>query len=271
MPAPRYAVLGNPVAHSRSPAIHQMFAAQEGAQIAYTRTHAENTAAFQAALAAFFVQGGSGANVTLPHKETAYAAAAEASPRAQAAGAANTLLPRADGTLYADNTDGIGLVRDLQRLGIPLSGSRILILGAGGAARGAIQPLLDENPAALTIANRTPEKAAALARRFGIESRPMAGLPPQYDLIINATSGSLNGTTPALPPQIFSGCLLAYDMFYAARPTAFMETAAQNGAARTADGLGMLVGQAAEAYRLWRGFMPDTAPVIAALRTEPAA
>ena len=269
MPA-RYAVFGNPVSHSKSPQIHQMFAAQEGAEIRYERILADNSpTAFQAALDAFFGGGGSGANITLPFKELAVKAVGKLTGRARAAGAVNTLA--ADGSgLLGDNTDGAGLVQDLTgNLGISLSGCRILLLGAGGAARGVILPLLERQPESLTIANRTHSKALALADRFGTAALPFAELGGgRFDLVVNATSGSVGGSVPNIPPDTFSGCHTAYDMFYTDGDTAFMRFAAQHGARRTADGLGMLVCQAAESYRLWRGFTPDTRPVVAALRKE---
>ncbi|WP_315359148.1 shikimate dehydrogenase [Neisseria bacilliformis] len=263
---PLYAVFGNPVAHSKSPQIHQMFAAQEGVSIRYERRLSQPET-FARDIAAFFAEGGAGANVTLPFKTRAAELAHECAERAAAAGAANTLIPFSDGLIRADNTDGLGLVCDIARnLGIPLRGKRILLLGAGGAVRGVLQPLLAENPAELAIANRTHEKAQALARRFGIEAIETGRLKSGFDIIVNGTSGSLAGTAPDIPPTAYRNCALAYDMAYADTATAFQTAAAKNGAAQTADGLGMLVCQAAESYRLWRGFSPDTAPVIAALR-----
>lgn len=272
MPA-RYTVFGNPIAHSQSPKIHQLFAAQEGAIIDYTRTLVPDAPnGFQAALSQFFAHGGNGANITLPYKQQAHDLAHQLTARAQAAGAVNTLHRQADGTLLGDNTDGIGLVRDLtEQLGIHLAGKHILLLGAGGAARGVILPLADCQPASLTLANRTHAKAQQLAAQFSIQAAEYHQLAPSYDIIINATSSSVTGETPPIPAACFSGCLLAYDMFYAAQPTPFLAHAAQHGAAQTADGLGMLVGQAAAAYQLWRGYIPNIAPVIAALRAELAA
>ncbi|ULJ70155.1 shikimate dehydrogenase [Wielerella bovis] len=266
----QYTVFGNPIAHSKSPQIHSLFAAQEQAQISYTRTLVENNReAFQAALNQFFANGGCGANVTLPFKEHAFSLCDALSKRAQAASAVNTLIPQSNGTILGDNTDGIGLVSDLRdHLGITLSGCRILILGAGGAARGVILPLLSCEPERIVIANRTHSKAIDLANQFGIHAQEFATLKPEFDLIINATSGSVSGDIPPISPPIFSGCLWAYDMFYSAKPTAFLQFAAQHGAQNTADGLGMLVAQAAAAYQLWRGFTPQIAPVIATLRAE---
>lgn len=268
----RYAVFGNPVVHSRSPQIHQMFAEQEGTVIDYRRILADNNAdAFQAATHIFFHSGGHGANVTLPFKEYACQQAHERSERAVAAGAANTLIRLSGGRVFADNTDGAGLVRDItENLATSLTGKRILLVGAGGAARGVIHPLLACRPAEFSVYNRSHDKAEALAQRFGIRSLHLAELPRSngFDVVINATSGSLNGELPALPANVFRNCQLAYDLVYADQATVFMLFAAANGAARIADGLGMLVCQAAESYKLWRGFTPDAAPVMEALRRE---
>ena len=265
MPAPRYAVFGNPVAHSRSPAIHQMFAAQEGMAIEYERLLAE-PGCFAQAAAAFFAAGGVGANVTVPFKTDSCAWADSLSERAR--GAANTLIKQANGKIHADNTDGIGLVADISRnFQVALAGKRILIIGAGGAARGVILPLLECRPTSLSIANRTTAKAQELAAIFGIRAAELGQLPAAgFDIIINATSGSLSGQVPAIAPAVFAQCELAYDKAYGREPTAFMRFAAEAGAGRSADGVGMLVEQAAESYRLWRGFSPKTAPVLAALR-----
>ncbi|WP_274571832.1 shikimate dehydrogenase [Neisseria leonii] len=267
MPVPTYAVFGNPVAHSKSPQIHRQFAQQEGCRIEYAKKTAPLDG-FAAEVRAFFAAGGAGANVTVPFKTEAFDLADELSERAQAAGAVNTLIPLADGRLRGDNTDGIGLVRDItQECAVSLNGKHILLLGAGGAARGVVLPLLAEKPASLTIANRTHDKAQALAGRFGITACPLPELPaPHFDIIINATSGSLSGSLPDVSPALFGRCALAYDMAYGNGATPFMQFAAANGARRTADGLGMLVAQAAYAYQLWRGFLPDTAPVIRRLR-----
>lgn len=269
----RYAVFGNPIAHSRSPQIHQMFAAQEGTSIDYQRISADHSAdAFQAAVHIFFQNGGQGANVTLPFKEYACQQAQERSDRALAAGAANTLLRLEDGRLLADNTDGTGLVCDLRgQLAFEPRGKRILLLGAGGAARGTVPSLLDCQPAELLVCNRSHDKALALAQRFGIGAVRVTELPHRqggFDLVLNATSGSLRGELPAVPANVFRQCVLAYDMVYDKHATVFMRYAAEHGAAYAADGLGMLVCQAAESYRLWRGFEADAAAVIEALRRE---
>ena len=264
---PLYAVFGNPVAHSKSPQIHQMFAAQEGVSIRYERRLSQPET-FAREIAAFFAEGGAGANVTLPFKTRAAELAHECAERAAAAGAANTLIPFSDGLIRADNTDGLGLVADISHnFQVALAGKHILLIGAGGAVRGVILPLLECRSASLTITNRTAAKAQELAAIFGIRAAEVGELPAAgFDIIINATSGSLSGQVPAIAPAVFAQCELAYDMAYGREPTAFMRFAAESGAGRSADGLGMLVEQAAESYRLWRGFSPKTAPVLATLR-----
>lgn len=267
---PHYTVFGNPIAHSKSPHIHQLFAQQEGVALHYSKTLVNNQlSAFQAATHCFFQEGGLGANITLPFKEFAYQIAHQHTERAKAAGAVNTFILQDKHTLLGDNTDGAGLVQDLcQNLNISLRNKHILILGAGGAARGVISPLLEQQPAQLTIANRTQEKAQLLAQHFAIQSCVFEKLSGHYDIIINATSSSLNHEIPSIPLHLFSGCLLAYDMFYSKQATHFMNIAQQYGAKHTADGLGMLVGQAAESYYQWRGFRPDIHSVITILRAE---
>lgn len=263
--ADRYAVIGNPVAHSKSPWIHAEFARATGQDLEYTRIEAPLDG-FAPALAAFRAAGGRGANVTLPFKEQAFACCAQTSERARAAGAANTLLlDRAE--IRGDNTDGAGLVRDLaQNLGIALAGRRVLLMGAGGAARGVVQPLLEAGVARLIIANRTVSKAQALAARFsgpsacGYEQLGSAA----FDLVINATSAGLSGVLPAIPRSVFAPGALAYEMVYG-RDTPFLAFAHAAGV-RAADGLGMLVEQAAESFFLWRGLRPGTRAVLAALR-----
>lgn len=264
-----YAVFGNPVAHSRSPQIHRAFAQQQGVAIDYRRILAP-VGGFAAALAAFWAQGGRGASVTVPFKTEAHALADTLSPRAAAAGAVNTLLRRDDGSLYGDNTDGIGLVHDIGVLqGVSLRGRHVLLVGAGGAARGALPALLAEQPAALTVANRTAAKAAQLGALFGVEGTGYAAVAGRrFDVIINATSGSLTGAWPPLTDALLAQAALVYDMMYAAAPTPFLQHARACGAAAVADGLGMLVAQAAAAYALWRGFAPAVAPVVAAVRAD---
>lgn len=266
----RYAVIGNPVAHSRSPEIHAAFASQTGQDIAYLRLLAPREG-FADTVRAFRGEGGRGANVTVPFKEEAFRLADTLSPRAQSAGAVNTLRFGAEGIL-GDNTDGIGLVRDLGRLGVAISGMRVLLLGAGGAARGAMQPMLEQGPAQLVIANRTESRARELVSRFAgtgnarLEYAAFAALAGRrFDLVINATSASLAGEAMALPEGAFADMALAYDMMYARSDTPFLAAARAQGA-RVADGLGMLVEQAAESFFLWRGVRPETGPVLEALR-----
>jgi shikimate dehydrogenase len=264
----RYVVIGNPVAHSLSPEIHARFARETGEEIAYERLLAER-GGFARAAGAFFAGGGCGANVTLPFKVEALAFAEEHTARAAQAGAVNTLARRG-ATILGDNTDGVGLQRDLAvNLGIDLRGKRVLLLGAGGAARGVTGPLLELSPAMLVIANRTAESARELARRFeGAGAVCGAGLDAPgegFDLVVNATSASTRGEPLVLPPGVFAPGAIAYDMAYgpAARP--FLDRARGAGA-RGCDGLGMLVEQAAESFFLWRGKRPETAGVIASLR-----
>lgn len=259
---PRYAVFGNPVAHSKSPQIHQQFALQEGAAIEYGRICAE-IGGFAEAVAAFRAEGGQGANVTVPFKQEAFALADEHSERALAAGAVNTLVWLEDGRIRGDNTDGIGLANDITQVkNIAIEGKTILLLGAGGAVRGVIPVLKEHRPARIVIANRTHAKAEELAQLFGIEAVPMADLNGGFDIIINGTSGGLSGQLPAVNPEIFRNCRLAYDMVYGEAAQAFLNFAQSNGAAEVSDGLGMLVGQAAASYYIWRGFTPDIRPVI---------
>lgn len=267
----RYAVIGNPVEHSRSPQIHAAFALATGQDLHYARLLAPLDG-FAATAREFFAAGARGANVTVPFKEEAWRLADELSPRARAAGAVNTL--RAEGArLIGDNTDGAGLVRDLaQNLAVGLQGSRILLLGAGGAARGVLQPLLEARPAQLVIANRTLARAEELAARHPLLRATAFGDlgGAQFDLVINATSASLAGEVPPLPPALFARGALAYDMMYGRGEMPFLAWARGAGAARRADGLGMLVEQAAEAFFVWRGVRPQTAAVLADLRREVA-
>jgi shikimate dehydrogenase len=274
----RYAVFGNPIGHSKSPRIHALFAAQTGQDISYEAILVER-GSFPAAVDAFMAADTAparGANVTVPFKEEAFRLATRRTPRAEAAGAVNTLSFDA-GAIIGDNTDGAGLVRDLKHnLGCDPAGRRILLLGAGGAARGVILPLLLENPAELVIANRTEETAARLALEFGrlpgcaVSVNPdgigFAGLAGRaFDLVINATSAGLSGAVLPLPTAVFAPRCVAYEMVYG-RATPFMNQARAAGA-RVADGLGMLVEQAAEAFFVWRGVRPRTASVLAALKT----
>ncbi|MDD3529046.1 MAG: shikimate dehydrogenase [Gallionellaceae bacterium] len=260
----RYAVFGHPIGHSKSPRIYAEFARQTGQDLSYEAIEAPLDG-FATSVLAFRAAGGRGANVTVPFKEQAYVLATERSERADAAGAANTLTFDGDAIL-ADNTDGTGLVNDLVgNLGVDPAGRRILLLGAGGAARGVGLPLMARRPAELYIANRTAYKARELSARFDCYGGGFDALEGRrFDLVINATAASLAGDLPPLPDDIFADGALAYDMMYG-RDTPFLAFARARGV-RTADGLGMLVEQAAEAFRLWRGVQPQTAPVIALLR-----
>jgi shikimate dehydrogenase len=272
----RYAVIGNPVAHSRSPRIHAEFSRQTGEPISYDRIHAE-PADFEAVVERFRASGGRGLNVTVPFKHRAHALATHAAPRATQAGAANTL--RFDGAaIDAHNTDGIGLVRDIvTNLGCGIAGRRVLLMGAGGASYGVCGPLLEEKPASLLVVNRTRGKAVELAQRFAAFYPGLTIVGAGYDeigslafdVVINATSSGLAGEMPPLARGVFAEAALAYDMMYG-RPTRFLQFAAEAGA-RVADGLGMLVEQAAESFAIWRGVRPQTAPVIALLRSEAGA
>jgi len=271
----RYAVIGHPIAHSKSPQIHAVFARQTAQDLSYEAILAPLDG-FVATVQAFRAAGGRGMNITVPFKLEAFALADRHTPRARAAGAVNTLAFGADGIL-GDNTDGAGLVRDLTvNLGCALQGRRVLLLGAGGAARGAILPLLGERPAVLAIANRTMAKAEELVRAFAadagetrLSASSFAALAGQsFDVIINATAASLSDDVPPLPPGLYADGALAYDMMYGRGDTAFMAAARTDGAARVADGLGMLVEQAAESFTLWRGIRPDSRAVLAELRRQ---
>jgi shikimate dehydrogenase len=265
----RYAVIGNPVAHSKSPEIHARFAQQTGEQISYERLLAPLDR-FEKTVDDFMDAGGRGANVTVPFKLEAYALATELSVRAQAAGAVNTLCLNGD-VIFGDNTDGVGLVTDIvQNAGIALHGKRLLLLGAGGAARGVLLPLLEQQPAQLVIANRMLQKATLLVEEFSAPHGVLSAsgydtLAGKYDVIINATSASLADALPPLDGAVFAAGALAYDMMYSRDATPFMRFAAGHGAT-VRDGLGMLVEQAAESFFVWRGVRPDTGPVHLALR-----
>lgn len=268
----QYVVIGNPIAHSKSPAIHTQFAQQTAQALAYDKLLAP-VDGFADSVKYFQQQGGKGANVTVPFKLDAFAYATQLTPRAQAAGAVNTLKFDGDAVL-GDNTDGVGIVADITRnAGVPLHGKRVLLLGAGGAARGVILPLLAEGIAELVIANRTLSKAqelVALGQQLGqgnvrISAAEFTAVEGAFDVIINATSASLQGDVPPIPSTVFAPQCLAYDMMYGAQLTAFLSVAKQHGA-HLRDGLGMLVEQAAEAFYLWRGVRPDTAIVLSELR-----
>ena len=265
-----YAVIGNPIAQSKSPEIHAAFAKATHQDLDYIAILGP-VGGFAKRVDQFAREGGRGLNVTVPFKLDAFAYATDCSQRARAAGAVNALKFER-GRVFAENFDGVGLLRDIcQNLGFPLAAKRILLLGAGGAARGVILPLLQEKPAALVVANRTPENGAALAREYSqfgsVESRQYNELPRAraFDLILNATSASLRNEAPPVPGQCFARGALAYDLVYGKGLTPFLRAARSAGAARIADGLGMLVEQAAEAFAWWRGVRPETAPVIEAL------
>ncbi|GAB6067352.1 shikimate dehydrogenase [Methylothermus subterraneus] len=265
-----YAVFGHPIGHSKSPAIHAQFADQTGQKIAYTACEVP-PGCLEVAVKAFRAGGGQGLNLTVPLKELGFALAQELTPRARLAGAVNTLCWREE-RLLGDNTDGIGLIRDLTlNLKLTLTGRRVLILGAGGAARGILGPLLEQRPIQLALANRTLKRAQELAARFAalgeISVFGLADLAGhRFDLIINATSASLHGELPPLPDDLLIPGGACYDLMYAAQPTAFVRWGLEHGAALSVDGLGMLVEQAAEAFWLWRGVRPKTRPVIQTLR-----
>jgi shikimate dehydrogenase len=265
-----YAVFGNPVGHSKSPDIHRQFAEQTGQSLIYTAELIEPDQ-FAEAVTAFAANHGKGLNITVPFKQEAWQLATRRSHRAERAGAVNTLV--IDGNqFFGDNTDGTGFVRDLvDNHNQIINNKTILIVGAGGATRGVIEPILELKPAELVIANRTVEKAWQLAEDFSelgnISGCSLEALDSQhFDIVINATSASLQGDLPDLPGTLFNENACAYDMMYAASPTPFMQWAKQNGAVHIYDGLGMLVEQAAESFRLWRNVLPETRPVIQSIR-----
>jgi shikimate dehydrogenase len=267
-----YAVVGNPVAHSRSPRIHAEFARQTGQDLVYEAILAPPEG-FAAAVDAFRARGGRGMNVTVPFKLDAYRYAEEHTSRAERAGAVNTLRFET-GPVLGDNTDGVGLTRDIEsNLGVALAEARVLLLGAGGAARGVVLPILERAPAALVIANRTAERATQLRALFpefaNLEGGGYGALAGRrFEVVINATSASLADALPPLPPECFAPGALAYDMMYGRGTTPFLAFARAHGAGRCADGLGMLVEQAAESFFVWRGVRPETAPVREMLRRE---
>lgn len=268
----RYCVFGNPVSHSKSPVIHAAFARQTGEDIEYAARLAPLDG-FALAVQSFIAGGGRGANITVPFKEEAFRLVPHRTPRAELAGAVNTLVVTGTG-IVGDNTDGAGLLRDVTlNLGCPVAGKRVLLLGAGGAARGAIGPLMDAQPEELVVANRTVPKAKALARHFArlgaISGSGFAELAGKaFDIVINATSASLGGEMPPLPAGLFAPRSLAYEMMYGRGDTPFIAFGKSQGAERISDGIGMLVEQAAEAFYIWRGVRPQCAPVIAMLRND---
>lgn len=269
--ATSFAVFGNPIAHSKSPRIHELFAAQTGITLTYQRVLAPLDT-FEQMLRQYFHDGAGGANVTAPFKERAFAEVDERSECAALAGAVNTLKRLSDGRLYGDNTDGIGLLSDLQRLALVKPLDRVLLVGSGGAARGVIQPLLAYG-CTVVLTNRTFFKAEALTKIFcdigDIQATALDDLHGQsFDLVINATSSGMYDSIPNLPPELISPKTYCYDMFYLPQLTPFLSWCVQQGAIHYADGLGMLVGQAAHAFKLWHGVMPDVEPVIDLLKQD---
>jgi len=267
----KYAVMGNPVSHSLSPRIHQMFAKQCDIALQYSAIEVEEGAFFDA-VTQFRGEGGKGLNITVPFKQQAWQLADHLSSRAELAGAVNTLKFDAENSIFGDNTDGVGMLRDITgNLGKQVAGAKILVIGAGGAVRGVLGPLLEKQPSMIHIANRTAAKARDLAKVFsefghcsasGLDD--LAGVA--YDIVINGTAASLHGKVPDLPSSIFTHDTLVYDMMYGKQPTPFMLWAVDNGVAHCSDGLGMLVEQAAESFYIWHGIKPDTKPVMQALR-----
>lgn len=267
-----YAVIGNPISHSKSPLIHAAFARQTDQSMQY-ETRLAPLDGFELAVENFRQQGGKGLNVTVPFKLEAHRLSTHLTERARIAQAVNTLQFKND-EILGDNTDGIGLIRDIEsNLGISIAAKRILLLGAGGASRGVILPLLQQNPALLVIANRTPHKAEALQQQFISHGHIVAGdfmafSDEKFDIIINATSASLHDAVPQIPASVFLHAELAYDMMYSRELTRFLKFAQQNGAQQLADGIGMLVEQAAESFFIWRGINPQTKPVITMLKSH---
>ena len=264
-----YAVMGNPINHSKSPQIHSAFAEQTEQDLIYSailvplekfKHEADN-----------FFRTGMGLNITVPFKEDAWQYADTYSSRALRAGAVNTLIKKEDGSIHADNTDGIGMVRDITfNHGCAIKGKRVLVLGAGGAVRGILEPVLEEKPLEVIVANRTVSKAKALAEDFAdvgtISGCGFDQVEGQFDLIINGTSASLSGELPPIPETVIHQQTTCYDMMYGAEPTVFNQWAEKLNAGATLDGLGMLVEQAAESFKAWRGVRPESSPVIASIR-----
>ncbi len=266
-----YAVMGNPINHSKSPQIHSAFAEQTQQDLIYSailvplekfNQEADN-----------FFRNGRGLNVTVPFKEDAWQYADTYSSRALRAGAVNTLIKKEDGSIHADNTDGIGMVRDITfNNGCAIKGKRVLVLGAGGAVRGILEPVLEEKPLEVVLANRTVSKAEALAKDFSdignISACGFDQVEGQFDLIINGTSASLSGDLPPIPDSVIHAHTTCYDMMYGPKPTVFNQWAANLNAGATLDGLGMLVEQAAESFKAWRGVRPESSPVIESIRAN---
>lgn len=267
-----YGVMGNPIGHSRSPQIHAQFAQQTNQRLTYEAILVD-LGGLEQAVGNFQGSGGKGLNITVPFKEDAFRLVDELSLRAKRAQAVNTIKINEDGSLLGENTDGVGLVRDLtDNLKFLLQNKNILVLGAGGAVRGVLAPLLMKKPAKLTIANRTVSKAEALAISFAdlgtVTASAFERLAEPFDLIINGTAASLAGELPPLPDGIVTANTLCYDMMYSAKPTPFMLWGSAQGAQEVADGLGMLVEQAAESFKIWRGVEPETTSVIGEIRRE---
>lgn len=272
----RYAVFGNPIKHSKSPAIHALFAQQCSQHMVYRAVRVDPDG-FARAAGRFFEDGGLGLNITVPFKRDAFAFADRLTVRATRAGAVNTLTRSDDGAIEGDNTDGAGLLRDLTvNLGWTVQGLRVLLIGAGGAARGVLEPLLREQPQSLVIVNRTAERAQQLAQEFA-DIGPLEGGgcdlvgARQFDLVINASSAGLSGAAPELSGALLTERSCCYDMVYGTEPTPFMRWSAHHAAWAVADGLGMLVEQAAESFHIWRKVRPDTRPVISQVREAMAA
>ncbi len=268
----KYAVFGNPIKHSKSPQIHSAFAKQTQQQLSY-RAHRVDEGKFADAARSFFDNGGRGLNITVPFKIDAFHFADELSGRARRAGAVNTLALQEDGRIYGDNTDGAGLVGDIVfNNKEALKDKRILVVGAGGAVRGILQPFLEQQPDSITLVNRTFEKAQALAENFkgygNIKACRFEDLRQPFDVIINGTSASLNGQLPPIPECVVTKNTFVYDMMYAKEPTTFLKWAKQNGANKTVDGMGMLVGQAAVSFELWRQQKPDSETVLQGMRKK---
>lgn len=268
---PSFAVFGNPISHSKSPRIHALFAAQTGIDHTYGTVLAPHEE-FEETLRSFFQGGAQGANITVPFKERAFAECDELTDRAALSGAVNTLKKLEDGRLLGDNTDGIGMLSDLERLNLIHKGDRILLIGAGGAARGVILPLLSYG-CSLVVTNRTFERAQHLSHIFesrgDIQAMPLEDLMNEsFDLIINATASGIKGEIPAIPQEVITPQTRLYDMYYQAGLTPFIEWSEKKGVTHYADGLGMLVGQAAHAFHLWHGVMPEIEPVLAQLKQD---
>ncbi|MXS79664.1 shikimate dehydrogenase [Nitrosomonas eutropha] len=268
-----YAVIGNPITHSKSPFIHTQFAQQTGRSMRYTTLLAPLDG-FERTVTTFHENGGIGLNITVPFKFEAYALATRLTDRARAAHAVNTFRFEQENEILGDNTDGVGLVRDITiNLDFALPGKHVLLMGAGGAASGVILPLLQQKPGLLAIANRTPDKAIALQQQFVNHGNITGGhyqdfIGQQFDLIINATSASLHNALPPIPADLFHGTALVYDMLYSSKLTPFLQFASTQGVTNLVDGTGMLVEQAAESFLLWHGIRPETQNVIRQLRDE---